>query len=55
MPQGSIRSPTLYSVYTNNDPQTPGVHLAIFVDDTCMYVTDCKEGYILRKVQRGLS
>jgi hypothetical protein len=36
-------------------PQTPGVYLCLFADDTCIYVTDCKEGYVLRKLQRGLS
>jgi hypothetical protein len=28
----------------NNDtPQTPGVNLALFADDTCLYATDRKE------------
>jgi hypothetical protein len=38
-----------------NPPQTPGVHLAIFADDTCVYATDRKEDFIVRKFQRGLS
>jgi hypothetical protein len=33
---------------------TPGVNLALFADDTCLYATDRKEGYVLRKIQRGL-
>jgi hypothetical protein len=35
--------------------QTPGVYLCLFADDTCIYVRDRKEGYVLRKLQRGLS
>jgi hypothetical protein len=30
------------------------MNLALFADDTCLYVTDRKEGYVLRKIQRGL-
>jgi hypothetical protein len=30
------------------------VNLALFADDTCPYVTDRNEGYVLRKIQRGL-
>jgi hypothetical protein len=37
------------------DSQTSGVNLALFADDTCLYATDHKEGYVLRKVQRGLN
>jgi hypothetical protein len=53
--QGSVMSPTLYSVYINDTPQTPGVYLGLFADDTCIYATDRKEDYVLRKLQRGLS
>jgi hypothetical protein len=31
------------------------VNLALFADDTCLYATDRKEGYVLRKIQRGLN
>jgi hypothetical protein len=55
VPQGSVLSPTLYNLYINDTPQTIGVNLALFVDDTCLYATKRKEGYILRKVQRGLN
>jgi hypothetical protein len=55
VPQGSVLSPTLYSLYINDTPQTPGVYLGLFADDTCIYTTDRKEGYVLRKLQRGLS
>jgi hypothetical protein len=36
-------------------PQTPDVYLGLFADDTCIYVTDRKGIYVLRKLQRGLS
>jgi hypothetical protein len=55
VPQGSILSPTLYVIYVNDPPQTQGVHLALFADNTCLYATDRKEGFIVRKFHRGLS
>jgi hypothetical protein len=55
VPQGSVFSPTLYNIYVNDPPQTPGVYLALFEDDTCLYATDRKEGFIVRKPQRGLT
>jgi hypothetical protein len=54
VPQGSVLSPTLYTLFINDAPQTPGVNLALFADDTCLYATDHKEDYVLRKIQRGL-
>jgi hypothetical protein len=45
MPQGSVLSPTLYSLYINNAPQSPGVHLALFVDDMCIgYISTTVKG-----------
>jgi hypothetical protein len=55
VPQGSVLPPILYSMYKNDIPQTPDVYLPNFADDTCMYATDRKAGYVLRKLQRGLS
>jgi hypothetical protein len=49
MPRGS------YSLYINDTPQTLGVYLALFADDTCLYSIDRGEGYVLRRVQRGLT
>jgi hypothetical protein len=45
----------LFNMYTNDALQTPGVYLALFADDTCLYATDRKEGFVVRKLQRGLS
>jgi hypothetical protein len=48
--------PTLYSIYINDNlSATPGVYLAFFADDACTYATDCKDGYVLTKLQRGLN
>jgi hypothetical protein len=55
VPQGSVLSPTLFNLYINDAPQTRGVHLALFADDTCLYATERREGFIVRKLQRGLS
>jgi hypothetical protein len=30
-------------------PQPIGVHLALFADDTYLYATEHKEGYVLKK------
>jgi hypothetical protein len=36
VPQGSVLSPTFYNMYINDVPQTPGVYLALFADDTSL-------------------
>jgi hypothetical protein len=51
VPQGSILSPTLYRIYINDMPQTPGVYLSLFADDNSVYAADHKEGYIPGKLQ----
>jgi hypothetical protein len=55
VPQGSVLSPTLYNLYINDTPQTIGVNLDLFADGSCLYATERKEGYVLRKVQCGLN
>jgi hypothetical protein len=55
VPQGLVLSPTLYNIFVNDPSQTPGVYLALFADDTCLYATDRKEGFIVRKLQRDLT
>jgi hypothetical protein len=53
--QVSVLATTLFNLYINDVSQTPGVHLALFADDTCIYATDRKGRYVLRKLQRGLT
>jgi hypothetical protein len=55
VPQDSVLTPTLPNMCINDAPQTHGVHMALFADDTCLYATDRKEGFVVRKLQRGLS
>jgi hypothetical protein len=55
VPQGSALSPTVYNLYINDTPQTIGVNLALFANDTSLYATEHKEGYVLEKLQRWLS
>jgi hypothetical protein len=55
VPQGSALAPTLYSLYINDTPRTQGIHLALFAHDTCLYATDRRESYVLRKLQRRLN
>jgi hypothetical protein len=45
--------PCTFNMYLNDGPQTHGVHLALFADDACLYVTDRKEG-LVRKLQRDI-
>jgi hypothetical protein len=55
VPQGFVLSPILWNLYINDIPQTHGVRLALFADDTCLYAIETKEGYDLRKLQHGLN
>jgi hypothetical protein len=55
VPQGSVLAPVLYSLYINDIPATPGIHLALFADDTCVYATEKHERHVLNKLQRGLT
>jgi hypothetical protein len=41
-------------LYINDTPQTTGMNLALFADDTWLYATDRKERYVLRMIQRRL-
>jgi hypothetical protein len=55
VPQVSVLSPTLSSIYVNDAPQSTGVYLVLFVDDIGIYTTDQKKGYVLKKLQHGLT
>jgi hypothetical protein len=47
VPQGSVLSQTLFNLYINDTPQTHGVHLALFADDTSLHATDSKESFVV--------
>jgi hypothetical protein len=62
VPQGFVLSPTLYNLYINDTPQTPGVYPGLFTDDICicdrpqkgvMYSENCSEDSVL--LRRGVS
>jgi hypothetical protein len=55
VPQGSVLSPLLHNLYINDVPQTPATYLTHCADDTFIYTTDRKEGYVINKLQRGLT
>jgi hypothetical protein len=55
VPQDSVLAPILYSLYIKHTTRTPGVHLALFEDDTSIYATEGRESYVLRKLQSGLN
>jgi hypothetical protein len=38
VPQGSVLAPVLYSLYMNEAPVAYGTHLALFADNTYVYV-----------------
>jgi hypothetical protein len=54
-PPGSVLSFTLCNMYINDVTQIPDCYLALFADDTCLYATDHKEGFVIRKIRCGLS
>jgi hypothetical protein len=39
VPQNSVLPPVFYSLYKNDAPAAPGTHLAVIMDDTCIYMT----------------
>jgi retron-type reverse transcriptase len=47
VPQGSVLAPILYNLDINDIPRSPGVHLALFADDACIYTTDRSENYVI--------
>jgi hypothetical protein len=55
VPQRSVLFHTMYNLYINDTPQTIGINLALFVNDTSLYATERKEGSIHRILQRVLN
>jgi hypothetical protein len=53
--QSSVPARVLYSLYINDAPQAPGIHLALFADNTCVHATEKHEHRVLNKLQRGLT
>ncbi|GBP51272.1 RNA-directed DNA polymerase from mobile element jockey [Eumeta japonica] len=55
VPQGSTLSPLLYSAYTNDIPRPQtGVQLALFVDDTALYLSGSNFRIIIPRLQKAI-
>jgi hypothetical protein len=55
VPQGSILSPTLHSMFINDSSQIPRVYLILPDNDTWKYSRYCKRVYVPKNLQRCLS
>lgn len=55
VPQGSVLAPVLYNIYTHDMPNEPGVHLALYADDTALYTSSINIKFAVSRLQRGLN
>jgi hypothetical protein len=46
-PHGSVLSQILFNKHINDAPKPYGVHLALFADDSSLYATDRKKGFVV--------
>ncbi|TLO84139.1 hypothetical protein FEG28_18965, partial [Acinetobacter baumannii] len=51
VPQGSVLSPLLFSLFVNDIPRSPPTHLALFADDTTVYYSSRNKSLIAKKLQ----
>jgi hypothetical protein len=54
VPQGTLLAPALYSLYTDDGPVTPGNHIALFLDNTCVFTSEKHECCVVWTPQCGL-
>lgn len=55
VPQGSVLSPILFSLFTNDIPKIPQVHYALFADDTAIYTTSIHPSVLHRRLQDAIN
>lgn len=55
VPQGSVLAPVLYNIFTHDIPSEPGVHLALYADDTAVYTSAVNIKFAIPRLQRGLN
>lgn len=51
VPQGSCISPTLFTIYINDLPSSPGIKTNLFADDTMFYATSMNKQHAAKKLQ----
>lgn len=54
VPQGSLLSPLLFSIFTHDMPKYPGTKLAMYADDTAVMATGRNPRYAIMKLQRAI-
>ncbi|KAK9880827.1 hypothetical protein WA026_013154 [Henosepilachna vigintioctopunctata] len=54
LPQGSVLSPILYSLFTRDVPKTQGTNLAVFADDTAIFARASQPNTVTRRLQQAI-
>lgn len=54
IPQGSVLSPALFTIYVNDLPKLQHILLAQFADDTALLTTGCRLDFIINRLQRQI-
>ncbi|GFT18704.1 probable RNA-directed DNA polymerase from transposon X-element [Trichonephila clavipes] len=55
LPQGSLSSPLLFTLYVNDTPQTDLSHLAMFADDTAIITQNKRFSVVISNLQHCIS
>ncbi|GFW21944.1 RNA-directed DNA polymerase from mobile element jockey [Trichonephila clavipes] len=55
LPQGSLSSPLLFTLYVNDMPQTDLSHLAMFADDTAIITQNKRFSVVISNLQHYIS